>query len=207
MDTSNFSIVSLSPELFIKIADRKIITQPIKGTRPRGKTPEEDAVLLKELIDSRKEQAELFMIIDLLRNDLGKVCSIGSIRVEKERAIQRLSKVFHTYGQITGEILPDNDGVDALLSMFPGGSITGCPERRAMEIIQELENHNRGVYTGSLGFILPNGGMEFNIAIRTVIQKQDTISLGIGGGITIKSNAEDEYKESLIKAASIKIQP
>jgi len=202
MEHNDWAIHSLSPEQFIKIENRIITTKPIKGTFPRGKSQEKDNYNLKSLLNSEKEQAELYMIIDLLRNDLGKVCETGSVQVLESKSIQKLEKVFHTYGVIQGELKKDLFPIEALLSMSPGGSISGCPKKRACEFIHEIESHPRGIYTGTMGYILPDGALNFNIAIRTIIQKGNDLILGVGGGITIDSNNDDEYKETLAKAAS-----
>lgn len=199
----NFEILSASPERFIKISsDRTIETFPIKGTRPRGKTPEEDEVLKKELINSPKEAAELNMITDLLRNDLGKISEIGSVKVIGSRIVHPYTTVWHTYSHIKGKVLKDLTSTDVLLAMFPGGSITGCPKKRAMEIIDELEPTMRGVYTGCIGFIDPDDSLDFNIAIRTFIKKKDKVYLQVGGGIVYDSNEKDEYQETFDKAKS-----
>ncbi len=200
-EDQHWAIHSLSPERFIKVKNGVIKTEPIKGTRPRG-VGKEDERLVKELLESEKEQAELYMIIDLLRNDLGKVCETGSVKVLEAKSVRRLSKVMHTYGVIEGRIKADIHPIEALLSMCPGGSISGCPKKRAVEIINELENYQRGVYTGTVGFIHPDGTMDFNIAIRTVVQEGNVLTLGVGGGITIDSNETEEYEETLAKAAS-----
>lgn len=202
LESPDFAICSLSPERFIKVEGKEILSQPIKGTVKRGINLEEDILKKNELLASEKEKAELYMITDLIRNDLGKICEIGSVDVIKRRAIQKLPKVFHTYTKITGKLKINISSIDALLSMFPGGSITGCPKNRAMEIIDEIEPHSRSVYTGSIGYILPNGDAEFNIAIRTIIQKQNKLYLGVGGGITIESKLENEFEETLAKAQS-----
>lgn len=195
-----FSISSISPECFVDIKGKQVTTYPIKGTRPRGKTVAEDREMKKELLQSEKEQSELFMITDLLRNDVGKISEIGSVKVVHKKRIQTLAKVFHTYSKVTGTLAAGVSISQALLSMFPGGSITGCPKKRAMEITDELEGFRRGVYTGSMGYILPNQDATFNIAIRTVVQKGENLYLGVGGGITIKSEMKDEFDETLDKA-------
>lgn len=202
LENENNCLMSLSPELFIHTEGSSIFTSPIKGTRPRGKTKQEDKNLLNELLESSKEQAELFMIIDLLRNDLGRVCEIGTVSVDRKKAVQKLRNVFHTYADISGKLRSDISGIDALISMFPGGSISGCPKKRAMEIISELESAPRGIYTGSIGYILPGGDCTFNIAIRTLVQTGSILTLGIGGGITIASDPEDEFNETFAKAQS-----
>ncbi len=201
-EAKDLNIISLSPESFVCIKDDTITTMPIKGTRPRGATPQEDAQLKNELLTSRKEQAELFMITDLLRNDVGKVSRVGTVDVIHKKKLQELATVFHTFAEITGKKSPVLSNIEALLSMFPGGSITGCPKKRAIEIINEIEDSPRGIYTGSIGYILPNQDLEFNIAIRTVIQRGNHLSLGVGGGITIESNVVDEYHETFAKARS-----
>ena len=198
---SDHEVISLSPEGFIRVDGQKISTQPIKGTRPRGDTNEEDLTLREELITSKKEQAELFMIVDLLRNDLGKVCETGTVRVIDSKIVTAMPNVWHTHATIQGQLKDSFGVIDALLSMFPGGSITGCPKHRAMQIIDELESHSRGIYTGSIGYILPTGEASFNIAIRTMVKAGDAFTLGVGGGITIKSEGKDEYDETLAKAA------
>ena len=202
MEHNDWAIHSLSPEQFIKIENRIITTKPVKGTFPRGKSQEDDEYNLKSLLNSEKEQAELYMIIDLLRNDLGKISKTGSVQVLESKSIQKLEKVFHTFGVVQGELKSNLHPIEALLSMSPGGSISGCPKKRACEIIYELEPKSRGIYTGTIGYILPNGTLNFNIAIRTIIQQEKNLTLGVGGGITIDSRDNDEYQETLAKAAS-----
>ncbi len=196
------AILSLSPELFLHHLEGLLTTEPIKGTRPRGSNVAEDEKLKQELLNSEKEEAELYMITDLLRNDLGKVCEIGSIRLEAVKEIRKLPKVWHTYSRISGKIANSYQPLQALLSMFPGGSITGCPKKRAMEVIDELEIESRGVYTGSIGYFHPGGEFSFNIAIRTLLQQGPQLRLGTGGGITIDSNWKAEWAELLIKATT-----
>jgi para-aminobenzoate synthetase component 1 len=203
IEGDEFEVLSASPERFIRVdVDRIIETFPIKGTRPRGKNREEDDILKQELIHSEKEAAELNMITDLLRNDIGKVSEIGSVKVIGSRIIHPYATVWHTYSHIQGKLLPHVSSVEALLAMFPGGSITGCPKKRAMEIIDEVELVMRGVYTGSIGFIDPDDTLDFNIAIRTLIKKNETVFLQVGGGIVYNSNKQDEYQETFDKAKS-----
>ena len=204
MDCDELKITSLSPELFLHHRNGVLTTEPIKGTRPRGETQQEDDARRQELTSSEKEQAELFMITDLLRNDLGKVSKIGSIALEAVKDMRKLPKVWHTYSRISGRLRQNLKPIDALLSMLPGGSITGCPKKHAMEIIDELEDASRGVYTGSMGYFHPDGDFSFNIAIRTLVQQDSKISLGSGGGITIDSKWEDEWEELLVKASTFK---
>jgi para-aminobenzoate synthetase component 1 len=202
MEEKDWAIHSLSPEQFIKIENGIVRTKPIKGTLPRGESINEDEHNLNTLLNSEKEQAELYMIIDLLRNDLGKICESGSVKVLEAKSIQKLEKIFHTYGVVQGELKKGLLPIEALLSMSPGGSISGCPKKRACEIIHDIEPYPRGIYTGTIGYILPNGTLNFNIAIRTIIQQGNDLTLGVGGGITIDSKIEDEYNETLAKAAS-----
>lgn len=203
IEGDNFEIISASPERFIKIDGRKIETCPVKGTRPRGKSKEEDEKYKKELIESHKEAAELNMITDLLRNDLGKISKTGSVKVKGERLISKCPTVWHTYSRITGELKSRVMPVEGLISMLPGGSITGCPKKRAIEIIDELEPNTRSVYTGVIGYIMPNQEkLDFNIAIRTIIKKGDKLYLQVGGGIVQDSTQKAEFDETLQKAAS-----
>lgn len=200
-DTGEFSIISMSPERFIKTSGRHIETLPIKGTGRR--TESEDTAVLAGLLASEKERSELNMITDLLRNDLSKVCEAGSVRVELERGVQKLSKVFHTYSKIAGALKSSLSPIEALLSMSPGGSITGCPKKRAMEIIDELEEESRGIYCGSMVMIDPDGNLDSSILIRSIIKKGEQIRLQVGGGIVFDSKLSDEYQEGLDKASSL----
>lgn len=193
---------SLSPELFLHHINGILTTEPIKGTRPRGNTYEEDEIQKSKLLASEKEQAELYMITDLLRNDLGKVCEIGTIHLESIKGVHRLPRVWHTFSRISGKLSSDYSAFEALLSMLPGGSISGCPKRRALEVIDELETSSRGIYTGHIGYILPGGEFSFNVAIRTLVQTGNQLSLGSGGGITIDSHWKDEWEELLVKAST-----
>lgn len=203
IEGGEFDILSASPERFIKISANKTIdTFPIKGTRPRGKNKDEDEKFKRQLMNSEKDSAELNMITDLLRNDIGKIAEIGSVKVVGLRNIHPYSTVWHTHSNVQGKILPHLSSVDALISMFPGGSITGCPKKRAMEIIDEVEPTMRSVYTGSIGFIDPDDSLDFNIAIRTIIKKGNRVFLQVGGGIVYDSNKKDEYQETLDKARS-----
>lgn len=202
IEGDGFEILSASPERFIKIKNKQIETCPIKGTRPRDKDPIKDEKQKEELLKSEKEKAELNMITDLLRNDIGKIAKIGSVKVIEQRLIEKCPTVWHTYSKINGEIKEEISPIKALESMLPGGSITGCPKKRAMEIINELESTNRGIYTGVIGYINPNQDLEFNIAIRTIIKKDKKLYLSVGGGIVLDSKEEVEFQETLDKAAS-----
>ena len=202
IEGENFEILSASPERFIKIKNRQIETCPIKGTRPRGKTSKEDQKFKNELLKSLKEASELNMITDLLRNDLGKISEIHSVKVKGTRLIKKCPTVWHTYSKITSKLRKDLTPIEGLLSMLPGGSVTGCPKKRAIEIIDELEPTTRSIYTGVIGHIEPNQDLDFNIAIRTIIKKKKNVYLQVGGGIVLDSNNKDEYLETLQKAKS-----
>ncbi|PIR54791.1 aminodeoxychorismate synthase, component I [Candidatus Peregrinibacteria bacterium CG10_big_fil_rev_8_21_14_0_10_36_19] len=202
IEGDGFEILSASPEQFIQIKKRNITTTPIKGTRPRGKTEKEDKKLREELENSEKEKAELNMITDLLRNDIGKCCKAGTVRVTKNRIIKEYPAVWHSYSEIVGELSAKYTNIQTLISMLPGGSITGCPKKRAIEIIDELETTRRSVYTGNIGYIKPNHDLEFSIAIRTIIKKKEDLYLQVGGGIVLDSSEKSEFKETLDKAAS-----
>lgn len=205
LDVGGHKILSSSPELFLR-ADRngKVLTRPIKGTRPRGKTLIDDQRLAAELLSSEKDHAELLMIVDLERNDLGRVCRYGSIQVEERYRTETHPTVFHLVATISGELAAGKDLFDCLRSMLPGGSITGAPKIRAMEIIDELESCRRDVYTGSLGYLGFDGTCDLNIAIRTIIQKEGRASYHVGGGIVADSDPEAEYQETLTKGRAMR---
>lgn len=203
LNFENYQILSNSPERFIKCIDNNIETRPIKGTRPRGNTIEEDLRLQEELRNSEKDKAELLMIVDLERNDLGKVSKIGTVKVPELFVIEPYANVSHLVSTVTGKLKDSLSSTDVIKATFPGGSITGAPKIRAMEIIDELEPTQRNVYTGSVGYIGFNGDMDFNIAIRTLIKSNEDIYFQVGGGITWDSNPEEEYQETLDKAKSI----
>lgn len=197
------ALLSASPELFLNLNDGHVVTRPIKGTRPRGDDAYADATFRRELVESEKDRAELTMIIDLLRNDLGRVCSFGSVRVMCAGEIEEHPTVFHRVATIEGHLAPDRTWSDLLRAAFPGGSITGAPKIRAMQIIDELEPTRRGVYCGSIGWIGLDGSMSLNIAIRTMVQVGDTVHAYAGGAIVAESIAEKEYEEILAKAAGM----
>jgi len=196
-------VCSSSPERFVKGEGRRVETRPIKGTRGRSDDPEEDRRLAEELLASAKDRAELSMIVDLERNDLGRVCEYGSVKVEEHAVIEHYATVHHLVSTVVGELHPGRDVVDLLKGSFPGGSITGAPKIRSMEIIDELESTARSVYTGSIGYLGYNGKYDLNIAIRTIIVKGDTASFQVGGGIVADSDPEDEFQETLDKGKAI----
>jgi para-aminobenzoate synthetase component 1 len=186
-------------ERFLFRCGSTIETRPIKGTRRRGSTPEEDAALARELAESEKDDAELSMIVDLLRNDLGRVCKPRSIRVPQHKRIERYQNVFHLVSIVTGTLIPGTTAGDLLRATFPGGSITGCPKIRAMEIIDELEPTVRHVYTGSIGYVGWHDNLDLNVAIRTAVVTRGLGHVSVGGGVVYDSCEQDEYEETLHK--------
>lgn len=199
----DFQIASASPERFLKVQNGCVETRPIKGTRKRGATPEEDEALRKELQESSKDRSELLMIVDLERNDLNHVCMPGSVKVTEHFAVEAYATVFHLVTTIVGKLKPDLHVMDLIPAAFPGGSITGAPKIRAMEIIDELEHDRRGLYTGSMGYFSLNGDCDLNIVIRTAVYQDGIYHLGVGGGITCESELEFEYEETLQKARAV----
>ena len=197
LEFENTTILSLSPEQFLHVSQCKARTSPIKGTRKRSTNPQQDYALSQDLIKSTKDRAENLMIVDLLRNDLGRNCIPGSIHVEKLFELQSFETVHHLVSTITGALQEDKNAIDLLAGCFPGGSITGAPKIRAMEIIEELEPHRRSVYCGSIGYLSCDGKMDTNIAIRTLACDSGRIDCWAGGGIVADSQCEDEYQECL----------
>lgn len=198
-------VLSASPERFLRFdpATRLVQTRPIKGTRPRGASPEQDAALARELINSEKDMAENVMIVDVERNDLGRVAETGSVRVPHLAALEEFATVFHLTTTVEARLRPECDIVDLLLATFPSGSITGAPKIRAMEIIDELEPVARGVYTGAIGWIGGDGSLDLNIVIRTMVVKDGVAYFNAGGGIVADSDPEMEYEETLHKARAL----
>jgi aminodeoxychorismate synthase component I len=198
-------VLCSSPETFLKISSRGIETRPIKGTRPRFADPDEDRRSAYELQTSPKEIAELVMITDLLRNDLGQVCEFGSVEVSEMLQLESLAQVHHLVSTVTGTLRPETDAIEALAACFPGGSITGAPKKRAMEIIRELEEKPRGIYCGAIGWLGYHGESSFNIAIRTLIRDGGRLVYQVGAGIVADSDPAGEYDETLHKAAGIRL--
>ena len=196
-------IISASPERFFEIREGVIRTRPIKGTRKRGTAPDEDEALRLELQNSEKDKSELLMIVDLERNDLSRVCEPGSVKVEELFVTEAYATVFHLVSTICGKLKKENDVVDVLRAMFPGGSITGAPKYRSMEIIDELEHSRRMLYTGSMGYIGFDGNCDFNIVIRTLVYQNGRYHIGAGGGITCESEPDFEYEETCQKAKAL----
>jgi para-aminobenzoate synthetase component 1 len=201
MQHDDMALMSLSPERFLKVDGSTVTTSPIKGTIGRGNDAQSDQQLAKQLLLSEKDRAENLMIVDLLRNDLGKSCKPGSIKVEQLFELQSFETVHHLVSTITGELDSGQHALDLLAACFPGGSITGAPKIRAMEIIEQLEPDRRAVYCGSIGYISYDGQMDTNIAIRTFLCEQHSIHCWAGGGIVADSRCEAEYQECLSKIA------
>ncbi|MBN1289458.1 MAG: aminodeoxychorismate synthase component I [Actinobacteria bacterium] len=203
LNLGDFTIASSSPERFLRVADREVETRPIKGTRKRSGDPAEDELLKKELRTSEKDLAELSMIVDLERNDLGKVCEYGSVTVDEHAVLESYATVHHLVSTVTGKLHEGKDIVDLLRATFPGGSITGAPKIRSMEIIDQLEPNVRSIYTGSIGYLGYNGQHDTNIAIRTMIIRNGRAYFQVGGGIVADSDPEAEYDETLHKGRAI----
>ena len=197
------AILSLSPERFIQVRGLSVETKPIKGTRPRGDNADLDRKLKEELISSPKDRAENLMIVDLLRNDLGRSCKTGSIKVPKLFDVESYANVHHLVTTVEAELDSPTDSLRLLEGSFPGGSITGAPKIRAMEIIEELEPHRRSAYCGSIGYIGFNGNVDTSICIRTLVCHQQRIHCWAGGGIVADSECSAEYQETFDKVSNL----
>jgi para-aminobenzoate synthetase component 1 len=203
VNAGDHQVISTSPERFLKLQGKEVETRPIKGTRPRGKTEYEDRSLKLELEQSEKDDAELSMIVDLLRNDLGKVCRPGSVHVAQHKRVESYRNVFHLVSIVKGTLDEGYNSIDLIKATFPGGSITGCPKIRAMEIIDEIEPNKRHIYTGSIGYISFHDTMDLSIAIRTATICHGKMIFSVGGGIVYDSDPQDEYNETLHKGMTI----
>jgi para-aminobenzoate synthetase component 1 len=202
-DLGGPQVLSISPELFLRRTEERVETRPIKGTRPRAADPAEDDRLRDELLHCEKEQAELAMIVDLLRNDLGRVARIGSVEVEEARALHRHPTVHHAVATVAAQLDPDVHAADLVAATMPGGSITGAPKIRAMEILDELEDARRGPYCGAAGWFGYDGNLALNILIRTLVVQDGGVSFHVGGGIVADSDPAREYDETLVKARAL----
>lgn len=203
IDGRNCAILSSSPELFLRVHGDCVVTRPIKGTRPRIGVSDADALAAEQLLASPKDNAELAMIIDLVRNDIGRVCEFSTVRVTDPCRLETHPTVFHLVGTVEGRLRQGVGPAQLIRATFPGGSITGAPKIRAMEIIDELETVARGPYTGCIGYVGVNGSAEWNIAIRTIVYDGDKLHIQVGGGIVADSEPESEYRETLVKARAI----
>ncbi len=198
-----FVVISSSPEKLISSTDGLVETKPIKGTRARGKTKEEDSIIEKDLLSSKKDEAELTMIVDLMRNDVGMVCEPKSVKVLHHRTIEKFSHVMHTVTTIQGRLKKGMSIIDLVSAVFPGGSVTGCPKKRTIEIIAKLEDFHRDFYCGSAGYFSVSGNMALNILIRTMVYRFGEVFFHSGGGIVMDSDAEEEFNETLDKAQAL----
>ncbi|SMO52503.1 anthranilate synthase, component I [Balnearium lithotrophicum] len=203
LDYSNFQIVGASPEVLVRVEDKTIETRPIAGTRRRGRTPQEDKELEKELLSDEKERAEHIMLVDLARNDVGRVAETGSVKVTDLMVIERYSHVMHIVSNVVGKLMKDRDAFDVLKACFPAGTVSGAPKVRAMEIIDEIEPSERGVYAGAVGYFSFDGNMDTAIAIRTAVVRRNKVYVQAGAGIVADSVPELEAKETLNKARAL----
>src|SRR2546422_674526 len=204
LDFGDLVVASSSPERFLQVQpDGRVETRPIKGTRPRGLSPEHDAALARALVESDKDRAENVMIVDLLRNDLSRVCRAGTVRVPELFAVEHYATVHHLVSTVVGELAPEHDAADLLRAAFPGGSITGAPKVRAMQIIAELEPTQRAAYCGSIGYLSLSGAVDTSIVIRTCLVLGSDVYFQVGGGIVADSDPELEYGETLDKARGL----
>jgi para-aminobenzoate synthetase len=204
LDFPDVTVLSASPERFLTVgADGTVESKPIKGTRPRGATPDEDKALHDDLLSNEKDNAELLMIVDLIRNDLSRVCEVGSVHVPKLCAVETYAPVHQLVSTIRGRLRDKHSAVSCVRAAFPGGSMTGAPKIRTMEIIDRLEEGPRGVYSGSLGWFALSGAMDLNIVIRTLVASGDQVSFGVGGAIVALSDPEEEYEETVVKSRAM----
>ena len=203
VDFDQYTVLGASPESLIKVTGRQIVTNPIAGTRPRGKTEEEDQAYAADLLSDEKEQAEHKMLVDLSRNDLGRVSEIGSISLDTFMTVERFQHVMHIVSEVSGTLAEGLSGLDALITTLPAGTVSGAPKIRAMQIVNELEDYQRGVYSGSVGYINVNGDLDLALAIRTMVVKDKKAYVQAGAGIVYDSDPESEYQETLNKAKSL----
>lgn len=203
LNFGHFAVVGSSPEIMVRLRNNKVTIRPIAGTRPRGRTTEEDKALAEELLADPKERAEHLMLLDLGRNDVGRVAKVGTVKVTEQMIIERYSHVMHIVSNVEGEIDQKHDAISALIAGFPAGTVSGAPKVRAMEIIDELEPERRGIYGGCIGYIDANGEMDTCIALRTAIVKDEKLYVQAGGGVVADSDPEFEYQESRNKARAL----
>ncbi|WP_067842229.1 anthranilate synthase component I [Amphibacillus sediminis] len=203
IDFGSSVVLGASPESLIKTKGKTVVTNPIAGTRPRGQTEEQDQALADELLADEKERAEHKMLVDLSRNDLGRVCQVNSVNVSKYMMIERYQHVMHIVSEVTGELADPYTGLDALIATLPAGTVSGAPKIRAMQIINDLEKDKRGVYAGSVGYININGDIDLALAIRTMVIKEKTAYVQAGAGIVYDSDPISEYQETLNKAKAL----
>ena len=200
---ADFSVLSSSPERLVEVRDGMISTRPIAGTRPRGATAQDDELLIRSLLENEKERAEHVMLIDLERNDLGRVCVGGSVHVDEYMSVETYAHVHHIVSNVRGRLRPDASPVAVIRALFPGGTITGCPKIRTMQVIAQLEAGGRGAYTGSLGYINLDGSCDFNILIRTLTAHRASFEFRAGAGIVADSSPTQELAETRAKAEGL----
>ena len=203
LDFGAFAVVGSSPEILVRLRDGTVTIRPLAGTRPRGATKEEDDRLEQDLLSDPKERAEHLMLLDLGRNDVGRVARLGTVRVTESFAVERFSHVMHISSTVEGKLKPGLDALDALIAGFPAGTLTGAPKIRAMEIIEELEPTRRGIYAGCIGYFAANGTMDTCIGLRTALVKDGTMYVQAGGGVVADSTAEGEYEETRQKSRAL----
>ncbi|WP_371055404.1 anthranilate synthase component I [Rhodosalinus sp. K401] len=203
-DFGDFQVVGASPEILVRVFDREVTIRPVAGTRPRGATPEEDRALAEELLADEKERAEHLMLLDLGRNDVGRVAKIGTVRPTEQYTIERYSHVMHIVSNVVGELSEDQDALSALLAGLPAGTVSGAPKVRAMEIIDELEPEKRGLYAGGVGYFSAGGDMDMCIALRTAVVKDGKLYIQAGGGVVHDSDPEAEWQETVNKSRAIR---
>ena len=203
LDFGGFAVVGSSPEVLVRLRDGTVLLRPLAGTRPRGATPEQDRALEADLVSDPKERAEHLMLLDLGRNDVGRVAELGSVRVTESFAVERFSHVMHMSSTVEGKLRPELDALDALIGGFPAGTLTGAPKIRAMEIIEELEPTRRGIYAGCIGYFAANGTMDTCIGLRTAVVKDGTMYVQAGGGVVADSTAEGEWEETRQKSRAL----
>ena len=203
LELPDVTLIGCSPERLVRVAESEVDTRPIAGTRPRGTTPDEDERLAAELLLNEKERAEHLMLVDLERNDLGRVCTYGSVHVNDFMVLEQYSHVSHIVSNVRGRLAPGRDALDVIQAVFPGGTVTGVPKLRCMEILDELEPVRRGPYSGSVGYISASGDLDLNITIRTLVVKEGRAYLHVGAGIVADSAPAREYEETLFKAEAL----
>jgi anthranilate synthase component 1 len=202
IDFEPYTVIGTSPESLIKIREKQVIPNPIAGTKRRGTSPEDDQLIEKELLADEKELAEHKMLVDLGRNDLGRVCEFGTVTVDKYMAVEKFRHVIHLVSEISGQLTSQNTALDSFAACLPAGTVSGAPKIRAMEIINSLEKSKRGLYSGAIGYLSANGNMDFALAIRTMILKEGNAYIQAGAGIVHDSNPESEYEETIFKLKS-----
>ena len=200
----DFQVTGASPEILVRVQGDEVTIRPIAGTRPRGKTPEEDIALEKDLLADQKELAEHLMLLDLGRNDVGRVAKIGTVNPNEQFLIERYSHVMHIVSNVIGELAPEHDALSALLAGLPAGTVSGAPKVRAMEVIDELETEKRGVYGGGVGYFSAQGDMDICIALRTAVTKDNTLYIQAGGGVVYDSDPEAEFQETVSKSNALR---